>query len=97
MGRQRRRRPEPQATGHLVEICDRHPRRQSAALRALPVGGSARGDLSGAARVLLGLIADPAQVATGAGMVRNEFTACQKSWRLIASTNEGAAPGTITN
>ncbi len=34
----------------LAALCRRHPRRQGAALRALPVGGGAGGNLSGAAR-----------------------------------------------
>ena len=55
VGRDRRRRPQPQPRlANLAALCRRHPRRQGAAVRALSVRGSAGGNLSGAPRVLSG-------------------------------------------
>ena len=54
VGRDRRRRPQPPARpADLEAIRRRHPRRQGAAVRALPVGGGAGGNLSGASGFFL--------------------------------------------
>ena len=64
VGRDRRRRPEPQAGRRLAPLCRRHPRRRGAALRALPVGGGSGGNLQGTSRVFSGeIVRDPVRPA----------------------------------